>query len=59
MISKVPKWDNSQGLRLSKDIVVKKALKPRFDLADLVAGIPKGWQPHEESLGPSVGKEEW
>ena len=59
MISKVPKWSNSRGLRLSQDIVVKKASKPRFDLAALVARIPKGWQPHEESLGPSVGKEEW
>jgi antitoxin MazE len=80
MIAKVQKWGNSQGLRLSKDvlelanlavgddveivvgdreIVVKKAPKPKFDLADLVARIPKGYQPHEESFGPPVGKEEW
>jgi len=33
--------------------------KPKFDLAELVARIPKGYRPHEESWGPPVGKEEW
>lgn len=42
-----------------REIVVKKAPKPKFDLAELVARIPKGYQPHEESFGPPVGKEEW
>jgi antitoxin MazE len=82
MISKIQKWGNSQGLRLSKDvlelasfgvgdeveiavgvgeIVVKKVKvsKPKFDLAELVARIPKGYKPHEEWMGPPVGKEEW
>ncbi|HEX4960164.1 MAG TPA: AbrB/MazE/SpoVT family DNA-binding domain-containing protein [Thermoanaerobaculia bacterium] len=69
MISKIQKWDDSQGLRLSKDvlelagfavgdeveiavsageIVIRKASRPRFDLAELVARIPKGYKPHEE-----------
>ncbi|MEA2602151.1 MAG: hypothetical protein QOF89_3143 [Acidobacteriota bacterium] len=39
--------------------MVKKAPKPKFDLAELVARIPKGYRPHEELLGPPVGKEEW
>ena len=80
MISKVQKWGNSQGLRLSKDvlelasiavgdeveiavgveeIVVKKVSRPKFDLAELVARIPKEYKPHEEWTGPPVGKEEW
>ncbi len=82
MISKIQKWGNSQGLRLSKDvlelasfavgdeveiavsageIVVKKikVSKPKFDLAELVARTPKGYKPHEEWMGPRVGKEEW
>ena len=41
------------------EIVVKKAPKPKFDLAELVARIPKGYRPNEESWGPPVGKEEW
>jgi antitoxin MazE len=82
LVSRVQKWGNSQGLRLSKDvlelaslavgdeveivvgageIVVKKAKvsKPKFDLAELVARIPKGYKPHEEWVGPPAGKEEW
>ena len=80
MIAKVQKWGNSQGLRLSRDvlelanlavgdeveimvgdreIVLKKAPKPKFDLAELVSRIPKGYRPYEEPFGPPVGKEEW
>jgi antitoxin MazE len=79
-LSKVQKWGNSQGLRLSKDIldladlavgdeveievgageiVVRKVSKPKYDLAELVARIPKGYKAQEVSFGPPVGKEEW
>ena len=80
MVSKVQKWGNSQGLRLSKQlldqadmnvgdeveivvgerqILVKKAAKPKYDLAELVARIPKGYKASEEPFGSPVGKEEW
>ncbi len=82
MVSKVQKWGNSQGLRLSKQlldqaeisvgdeveivvsenqILVKKAArsKPKYDIRELVAQIPKCYEPDEVSFGPAVGKEEW
>lgn len=81
MIStKVQKWGNSQGLRLSKQvleladlavgdeveiivgdsqILLKKAHRSRFDLAELVSRIPKGYQAEEVDWGPAVGREEW
>lgn len=82
MVSKVQKWGNSQGLRLSKQlldqadlnvgdeveiivgerqILVKKAAptKPKYDIRELVARIPKGYRAEEISFGPAVGKEAW
>ena len=82
MVSKVQKWGNSQGLRLSKQlldqadlsvgdeveivvgeqqILVKKTVtsKPKYDIRELVARIPKGYKAEEISFGPAVGKEEW
>lgn len=82
MVSKVQKWGNSQGLRLSKQlldqtdisvgdeveivvsdkqILVKKTAKskPKYDIRELVARIPKGYKAKEDSFGPAVGKEEW
>jgi len=79
IVTKVQKWGNSQGLRLSKQVLdlaeiavgddvqiivgdgqitVKKA-GSKYDLAELVARIPKGYQGREEGFGPPVGKEEW
>ena len=79
MVTKVQKWGNSQGLRLSKQVLdladiavgdevqiivgdgqitVKKA-SPRYDLAELVARIPKRYKVEEVGFGPPVGKEEW
>ena len=80
MVSKVQKWGNSQGLRLSKhvldladisvgddveivvaahQITVKKVRRTKFDLADLVSRIPKGYKAKEVGFGPPVGKEDW
>jgi antitoxin MazE len=80
MVSKVQKWGNSQGLRLSKtvldlaniavgddveivvgdrQILVKKVRRRKYDLADLVARIPKGYKASEVDFGPPVGKEQW
>jgi antitoxin MazE len=79
LVTKVQKWGNSQGLRLSKhvldladiaigddvqiivgagQITVKKA-GSKYDLAELVARIPKEYKAKEVDFGPSVGKEEW
>ena len=79
LVTKVQKWGNSQGLRLSKhvldladiaigddvqiivgdgQITVKKA-GSKYDLAQLVARIPKRHKAKEVDFGPPVGKEEW
>jgi antitoxin MazE len=79
MVTKVQKWGNSQGLRLSKhvldlagigigddvqiivgdgQITVKKA-GSKYDLAELVARIPKRYKAKEVDFGPPAGKEEW
>jgi antitoxin component of MazEF toxin-antitoxin module len=31
----------------------------KFDLHEMVARMPKDYQPHEEDWGEPVGKEEW
>ncbi len=80
MVSKIQKWGNSQGLRLSKQvlaqadiavgdnveivvddrqILVKKVGRSKYDLAELVSRIPKGYKAEEVDFGPPVGKEEW
>jgi antitoxin MazE len=41
------------------EILVRKARRSKYDLAALVARIPKGYEPHEVDSGPPVGKEEW
>lgn len=80
--TKIQKWGNSQGLRLSKQILDQadievgddveiivgesqirirktKRSKPKYDIRELVARIPKGVKSKEVSFGPAVGKEEW
>jgi antitoxin MazE len=80
MQGKIRKWGNSQGLRLSKDvlemasiqigddveiavtdgqIVVKKARRSKYDLAELVSRIPKDYLPEEVDFGAPRGREEW
>ena len=80
MVGKVQKWGNSQGLRLSKQVLdladiavgdhveiivgehqitVRKAAGSKYDLAELVARIPKRYRAREVSLGPPAGREEW
>jgi antitoxin component of MazEF toxin-antitoxin module len=49
MVTKVQKWGNSQGLRLSRHVL---------DLAELVARIPRRYKTREVDYGPAVGKEE-
>jgi antitoxin MazE len=80
MSTRLQKWGNSQGLRLSKQVLeladlavgdeveivvgdsqllIRKSPRPRYDLAELVSRIPKGYRAEEVDLGPPVGREEW
>ena len=34
-------------------------IRGRYDLKELVAGMPEDYQPEETDWGPSVGKEIW
>lgn len=79
-VSKIQRWGNGQGLRLStqvldmagiavgddveivigeREITIRKARRPRIELADLVARIPKGYRARENDSGSAVGREEW
>jgi antitoxin component of MazEF toxin-antitoxin module len=40
-----------------RQILVKKAGRTKYDLAELVSRIPKGYQAGEVGFGPRVGKE--
>lgn len=42
-----------------EQIIIKKIEKPKFDLAEMVARMPRGYKACEESFGKPVGKEEW
>jgi hypothetical protein len=44
---------------LEEEILIKKLLKPKFDLAEMVSRMPRGYKVQEESFGKPVGKEEW
>ena len=43
----------------NRQIVVSGKSRPKYDLAKLVARIPKGYQATEVDFGPPVGKEVW
>ncbi|MDO9263160.1 MAG: hypothetical protein Q7U02_04280 [Desulfosalsimonadaceae bacterium] len=82
MLTKIQKWGNSQGLRISKNLLADAKLdvgdemhisvkdgmmivapakreRGRHKLKDLVARIPKSYQPGEVDWGAPVDKEEW
>jgi antitoxin component of MazEF toxin-antitoxin module len=80
VVGKIQKWGNSQGLRLSRQllaqaeievgddvevvvseqqIVVRKLQLPKYDLAELVARIPKSYTAEKAATGPAVGRETW
>lgn len=42
-----------------EQITLKKVVKPKYDLAEMVARMPRDYQTREESLGPPVGREAW
>jgi antitoxin MazE len=78
MVSKVQRWGNSQGLRLSKELLEQAKIavgedvtisakagkivieKPKkFDLAEMVAKMPKNYKAGEFPESKPVGKEIW
>lgn len=80
IVGKIQKWGNSQGLRLSQEllaqaeiavgddveviateqqIVVRKRQRPKYDIAELVTRIPKGYMAEEVATGTAVGREAW
>jgi antitoxin MazE len=51
--------DSLEVLVGDREIVLKKVGKPKYDLAELVARIPKDYKPEELDSGRPVGREEW
>jgi antitoxin MazE len=43
----------------NRQIMVKKAVRPKFELAELVKRIPKGHRTQEVDWGSPMGKEAW
>lgn len=42
-----------------QEITVRKVKAKKFDLAALVARMPRGYRGREDAFGPPVGKELW
>ena len=61
MITKVQKWGNSQGVRLSKELLSGAHINvgDALDLRELVKRMPKNDTPHEFDWGHPVGREVW
>ena len=82
MLSKVQKWGNRQGIRITKKLLENPNIKAgeevsitdqegniiveathkihgRYDIKNLVAKMPKNYEPKEENWGKPVGKEVW
>ena len=51
--------DDVELVAEEKEILIKKKAEPKFDLAEMVSRMPRGYRSHEESFGKPVGKEEW
>jgi antitoxin MazE len=42
-----------------EQITIKKVVRPKFNLAEMVTRMPRNYKPKEESFGKPVGREEW
>ena len=51
--------DDVEVVASEQQIVVRKRQRPKYDLAELVARIPKGYKVEEAASGPAVGREAW
>lgn len=43
----------------NEEITVRKLRSKKFDLADLVSRMPRGYRGGEDGFGAPAGKEEW
>ena len=82
MVTKIQKWGNSQGLRISRDALAQvhavvgdavevtvqkgtifiqplKSLRGKYSLHQLVAQMPKDYEPAGEEWVKPMGKEVW
>lgn len=51
--------DDVEVIPQEGQILIKKASKRKFDLAEMVSRMPRNYKVQEESFGEPVGKEEW
>ena len=51
--------DEVEVIVSDQQILVKKVPRSRYDLAELVARIPKRYRTKEVDFGPPLGKETW
>jgi antitoxin MazE len=51
--------DDVQIIIGKEQILVRKVSRSKYNLAELVARIPKGHKAQEFDFGPPVGKEAW
>ena len=51
--------DQVEVIVREEQIVIKKIARPKFDLVEMVARMPRDYKVQEESLGSPVGKEKW
>jgi len=51
--------DDVEILTEEHEILIKKKPKPKFDLAEMVARMPRGYRAREETFGKPRGKEDW
>ena len=49
--------DEVEVVASKEQIVIKKAARKKFDLAEMVARMPKNYKVKEESFGRPVGRE--
>ena len=51
--------DDVEVVASEQQFVVRKRQRPKYDLAELVARIPKSYKPEEVATGPAVCREAW
>lgn len=51
--------DEVQVISHEGQIIIRKAPKRKFDLAEMVSRMPRNYKAREETFGKPVGKEEW
>ena len=51
--------DDVEVVASEQQIVVRKRRSSKYDLAELVARIPKGYKTEEAATGSAIGRETW